>query len=99
MPRGSLQDLLDSKSSSAELHWGDPLLRLATDTARGMAYLHSVRRSTDDASDDDDGGGGGLGFGRRLNQQQLHCIVHRDLKPENVLVRLRLNSSPEIDPS
>lgn len=54
VPKGSLQDLLDndntdnsnhsSRSSSPPasvvLKWDDPLLKLATDVARGMAYLH-----------------------------------------------------------
>ena len=34
---GSLGDLLQGPG----LHWGTPLLRLATDVARGMQYLHS----------------------------------------------------------
>jgi serine/threonine protein kinase len=38
VPRGSLGDMLEDKSQ--ELTWGDPLLRLAMDLARGMAYLH-----------------------------------------------------------
>ena len=38
VPKGTLQDLLDSRV--LELSWGDPLLRLATDMARAMAYLH-----------------------------------------------------------
>jgi serine/threonine protein kinase len=35
--KGSLLDLLQTK----HLHWEDPLLRLATDIARGMNYLHN----------------------------------------------------------
>ena len=38
VPRGSLADLLEDKS--LDLHWGDPLLKLAMDVARGMIYLH-----------------------------------------------------------
>ena len=40
VPRGSLGELLES---SNEMSWADPLLRLAMDTALGMAYLHSRR--------------------------------------------------------
>jgi serine/threonine protein kinase len=36
VPKGSLDGLLKDPS----LTWADPLLRLATDIARGMAYLH-----------------------------------------------------------
>jgi len=39
LPRGSLGGLL--KASGASLRWEEPLLRLATDVARGMAYLHA----------------------------------------------------------
>jgi serine/threonine protein kinase len=35
--KGSLRDLLETK----DLRWDDPLLRLATDVARGMNYLHN----------------------------------------------------------
>ena len=35
---GSLEDVLQQK----DLEWADPLLRLATDVARGMAYLHGM---------------------------------------------------------
>jgi len=38
VPSGSMGDLLAKRASS--LQWDDPLLRLATDIARGMAYLH-----------------------------------------------------------
>ena len=38
LPRGTLDDLL--VSDGLDLHWGEPLLRLARDVARGMAYLH-----------------------------------------------------------
>ena len=38
VPQGSLGGLLGNKQ--LELAWGDPMLRLATDVARGMAYLH-----------------------------------------------------------
>jgi len=38
VPRGSLADLLEDKA--LDLHWGEPLLRLAMDVARGMIYLH-----------------------------------------------------------
>jgi serine/threonine protein kinase len=38
VPRGSLADLLEDKS--LDLHWGEPLLKLAMDVARGMIYLH-----------------------------------------------------------
>jgi len=37
--KGSLRDLLES--SGSDLRWDDPLLRLATDVARGMNYLHN----------------------------------------------------------
>ena len=41
VPNGSLGDLLESTSPSAQrLLWSDPLLALATDVAQGMAYLH-----------------------------------------------------------
>jgi serine/threonine protein kinase len=36
--KGTLTDFLENKS--LDLNWGDPLLRLAADVARGMAYLH-----------------------------------------------------------
>ena len=39
MPRGSMGDLLASRTVS--LGWSEPLLRLATDVARGMGYMHS----------------------------------------------------------
>jgi serine/threonine protein kinase len=39
VPKGSLEDLLSL--TSIRLEWNDPLLRLASDIARGMAYLHS----------------------------------------------------------
>ena len=45
MPRGSLADLLEDGS----LGWGAPLLGLASDVARGMAYLHG-REYVDDVS-------------------------------------------------
>jgi hypothetical protein len=35
--KGSLRDLLETP----DLHWDDPLLRLAADVARGMNYLHT----------------------------------------------------------
>jgi serine/threonine protein kinase len=38
VPKGSLNDLL--KDPAIDLSWGEPLLRLATDLARGMSYLH-----------------------------------------------------------
>jgi serine/threonine protein kinase len=38
MPHGSMGDLLDSKK--VPLDWSEPLLRLATDVARGMVYMH-----------------------------------------------------------
>jgi serine/threonine protein kinase len=38
VPRGSLADLLED--NLLDLHWGDPLLKLAMDVARGMIYLH-----------------------------------------------------------
>ena len=42
MARGTLSDLLDDSTAQEEqaLGWGDPLLRLAQDLARGMTYLH-----------------------------------------------------------
>ena len=39
VPKGSLEDLLSQ--TAVNLEWNDPLLRLASDIARGMAYLHS----------------------------------------------------------
>ena len=36
---GSLADVLKTR----DLEWNDPLLRLATDVARGMRYLHGRR--------------------------------------------------------
>ena len=36
--QGPLQGVLDNRGLT--LRWEDPLLRLATDVARGMAYLH-----------------------------------------------------------
>ena len=39
VPNGSLGDLLSNRKGLA-LTWNDPLLRFATDVARGMAYLH-----------------------------------------------------------
>ena len=39
--RGSLDDLLLDKTK--DLHWAEPLLRLTTDIARGMRYLHGRR--------------------------------------------------------
>eukprot|EP00615_Pteridomonas_danica_P010711 CAMPEP_0114330796 /NCGR_PEP_ID=MMETSP0101-20121206/1989_1 /TAXON_ID=38822 ORGANISM="Pteridomonas danica, Strain PT" /NCGR_SAMPLE_ID=MMETSP0101 /ASSEMBLY_ACC=CAM_ASM_000211 /LENGTH=347 /DNA_ID=CAMNT_0001460925 /DNA_START=179 /DNA_END=1222 /DNA_ORIENTATION=+ len=41
VPRGSLSLLLDD--STLNLMWDEPLLRLATDVARGIEYLHSCR--------------------------------------------------------
>jgi len=38
VPNGSLGDMLENPK--VDLYWSDPLLRLATDLARGMAYLH-----------------------------------------------------------
>jgi hypothetical protein len=51
VPKGSVQDLLSASdetfsgavangASSLELRWEDPLLKLAADVARGMAYLN-----------------------------------------------------------
>jgi hypothetical protein len=37
-PKGNLSQLLED--GALELKWDEPLLRLATDVARGMAYLH-----------------------------------------------------------
>ena len=39
VPKGSLESLLSQ--TVVNLAWNDPLLRLASDVARGMAYLHS----------------------------------------------------------
>jgi len=39
VPKGSLEDLLSQ--TAVNLAWNDPLLRLASDIARGMVYLHS----------------------------------------------------------
>ena len=39
VPKGSLNDLL-SDTVQEKLRWDEPLLRLASDVARGMAYLH-----------------------------------------------------------
>jgi serine/threonine protein kinase len=36
--KGSLSDLLGDRA--LVLRWDEPLLRVATDVARGMAYLH-----------------------------------------------------------
>ena len=36
--KGTLTDFLENKS--LDLNWGDPLLKLAADIARGMVYLH-----------------------------------------------------------
>lgn len=47
--RGSLGDYLDDPEHM-HLAWQDPLLKLATDTAKGMAYLHG-RRWYDELSD------------------------------------------------
>lgn len=41
IPKGSLGDMISDYS--LELRWDNPLLRLATDVARGMAYLHGRR--------------------------------------------------------
>ena len=38
-PRGSLAGLLEGPGGGA-LRWEDPLLKIAMDVARGMAYLH-----------------------------------------------------------
>ena len=38
MPHGSMGDLL--KSTKVPLDWSEPLLRLVTDVARGMVYMH-----------------------------------------------------------
>jgi serine/threonine protein kinase len=46
LPKGSLTALLKEKG----LVWDDPLLRLVTDCARGMAYLHD-REFMDEVSD------------------------------------------------
>jgi serine/threonine protein kinase len=49
--KGSLTDFLSNMSSSNScMKWDDPLLRLATDIARGMNYLHS--RQYYDETDD-----------------------------------------------
>jgi serine/threonine protein kinase len=48
VPKGSLGNMLEDEA--AGLRWDEPLLRLATDVARGMAYLHG--RSYFDESDD-----------------------------------------------
>ena len=39
VPRGSLANLLEDQKSQ-QLRWDDPLLKLASDIARGMVYLH-----------------------------------------------------------
>jgi hypothetical protein len=36
--KGALSELLED--SSLDLTWNDPLMKLALDVARGMAYLH-----------------------------------------------------------
>jgi hypothetical protein len=41
VPKGSLADMLGNKSIA--LRWGEPLLRVAIDVAKGMQYLHSVK--------------------------------------------------------
>lgn len=38
VPKGTLGDLLGNKKLSMD--WNDPLLHIATDLARGVAYLH-----------------------------------------------------------
>ena len=48
VPRGDLDGLLrGERARSGALTWVDPLLRLASDVARGMAYLHG-RESVDE---------------------------------------------------
>ena len=37
-PNGTLSDIL---SNQQQLSWADPLLKLATDAARGLGFLHS----------------------------------------------------------
>jgi serine/threonine protein kinase len=41
VPGGSLGDLLAADAAGPGLLWEEPLLRLAQDVARGMAYLHA----------------------------------------------------------
>lgn len=38
VPKGTLGDLLGNQG--LDLSWSEPLLRLATDVARGLCYLH-----------------------------------------------------------
>ena len=62
---GSLEDVLQQK----DLEWADPLLRLATDVARGMAYLHGRRGLFDDRGD-----------GKGSGSESRDTVLHRDLK-------------------
>ena len=77
VPRGSLSDFLgqeETPGTNSSLQWADPLLKLVTDVARGMAYLHGREVPFGGA------GGGGGGLERQIPQARC-SVIHRDLKP------------------
>jgi serine/threonine protein kinase len=68
--RGTLGDMLKGEESH-DLDWMDPLLKLATEIAQGMAYLHGTKQTEGNPT---------------ATVQDKEIILHRDLKPDNVLI-------------
>mgnify|MGYP000014430193 FL=1 len=69
---GSLEDHLRKDKASPYLTWGKQLLKIMTECAMGVQYLHKTRYY-----DEKENNGEG---------EWKDCIVHRDLKPDNMLL-------------
>ena len=92
--KGSLADLLAAPEK--DLEWRGTLLRLATDIARGMRYLHSRKFIVDHGHHQD---GEGSGNGEEEDGEEFSsCVLHRDLKPSNILLNA-VRPAPVASPS